>query len=144
MALLGEYGVDPKGKDAVVIGRSEIVGRPAAMLLLQAHATVTICHSRTHDLGAEVARGDIVVAAVGVPGIVTTDMVKPGAAVVDVGLTRGEDGTIRGDVDPAVAEVAALLTPMPGGTGPMTIALLLESAVKAARYRRGLLAYPTL
>ena len=144
MALLGEYGVDPKGKDAVVIGRSEIVGRPAAMLLLQAHATVTICHSRTHDLGAEVARGDIVVAAVGVPGIVTADMVKPGAAVVDVGLTRGDDGTIRGDVDPAVAEVAALLTPMPGGTGPMTIALLLESAVKAARYRRGLLAYPTL
>jgi methylenetetrahydrofolate dehydrogenase (NADP+)/methenyltetrahydrofolate cyclohydrolase len=81
---------------------------------------------------------------VGVPGIVTPEMVKPGAAVVDVGLTRDEDGTIRGDVDPAVAEVAALLTPMPGGTGPMTIALLLESAVKAARYRRGLLAYPTL
>jgi methylenetetrahydrofolate dehydrogenase (NADP+)/methenyltetrahydrofolate cyclohydrolase len=133
MALLAEYGVDPKGKNAVVIGRSEIVGRPAAMLLLQAHATVTICHSRTVDLGA----------AVGVPGIVTADMVKPGAAVVDVGLTRTEEG-IRGDVDPAVAEVAGLLTPMPGGTGPMTIALLLESAVKAARYRRGLLAYPTL
>jgi methylenetetrahydrofolate dehydrogenase (NADP+)/methenyltetrahydrofolate cyclohydrolase len=143
MALLAEYGVDPKGKDAVVIGRSEIVGRPAAMLLLQAHATVTICHSRTADLGAEVRRGDIVVAAVGVPGIVTPDMVKPGAAVLDVGLTRTEEG-IRGDVDPAVAEVAGLLTPMPGGTGPMTIALLLESAVKAARYRRSLLAYPTL
>ncbi len=78
------------------------------------------------------------------PGIVTPEMVKPGAAVVDVGLTRGEDGSIRGDVDPAAAEVAGLLTPMPGGTGPMTIALLLESAVKAARYRRGLLAYPTL
>ncbi|HEY7344908.1 MAG TPA: bifunctional 5,10-methylenetetrahydrofolate dehydrogenase/5,10-methenyltetrahydrofolate cyclohydrolase [Gaiella sp.] len=143
MALLAEYGVDPKGKNAVVIGRSEIVGRPAAMLLLHAHATVTICHSRTVDLGAEVRRADIVVAAVGVPGIVTADMVKPGAAVVDVGLTRTEEG-IRGDVDPAVAEVAGLLTPMPGGTGPMTIALLLESAVKAARYRRGLLAYPTL
>ena len=143
MALLAEYGVDPKGKNAVVIGRSEIVGRPAAMLLLQAHATVTICHSRTADLGAEVRRADIVVAAVGVPGIVTADMVKPGAAVLDVGLTRTEDG-IRGDVDPAVADVAGLLTPMPGGTGPMTIALLLESAVKAARYRRGLLAYPTL
>jgi methylenetetrahydrofolate dehydrogenase (NADP+)/methenyltetrahydrofolate cyclohydrolase len=143
MALLAEYGVDPKGKNAVVIGRSEIVGRPAAMLLLQAHATVTICHSRTADLGAEVRRADIVVAAVGVPGIVTADMVKPGAAVLDVGLTRTEEG-IRGDVDPAVAEVAGLLTPMPGGTGPMTIALLLESAVKAARYRRGLLAYPTL
>ena len=143
MALLAEYGVDPKGKNAVVIGRSEIVGRPAAMLLLQAHATVTICHSRTADLAAEVRRADIVVAAVGVPGIVTADMVKPGAAVLDVGLTRTEEG-IRGDVDPAVADVAGLLTPMPGGTGPMTIALLLESAVKAARYRRGLLAYPTL
>ena len=143
MALLAEYGVDPKGKNAVVIGRSEIVGRPAAMLLLQAHATVTICHSRTADLGAEVRRADIVVAAVGVPGIVTPDMVKPGAAVLDVGLTRTEEG-IRGDVDPAVAGVAGLLTPMPGGTGPMTIALLLESAVKAARYRRGILAYPTL
>jgi methylenetetrahydrofolate dehydrogenase (NADP+)/methenyltetrahydrofolate cyclohydrolase len=143
MALLAEYGVDPKGKNAVVIGRSEIVGRPAAMLLLQAHATVTICHSRTVDLGAEVRRADIVVAAVGVPGIVTADMVKPGAAVLDVGLTRTDEG-IRGDVDPTVADVAGLLTPMPGGTGPMTIALLLESAVKAARYRRGLLAYPTL
>jgi methylenetetrahydrofolate dehydrogenase (NADP+) / methenyltetrahydrofolate cyclohydrolase len=143
MALLAEYGVDPKGKNAVVIGRSEIVGRPAAMLLLQAHATVTICHSRTADLAGEVRRADIVVAAVGVPGIVTADMVKPGAAVLDVGLTRTEEG-IRGDVDPAVADVAGLLTPMPGGTGPMTIALLLESAVKAARYRRGLLAYPTL
>ena len=143
MALLVEYGVDPKGKNAVVIGRSEIVGRPAAMLLLQAHATVTICHSRTADLGAEVRRADIVVVAVGVPGIVTADMVRPGAAVLDVGLTRTEEG-IRGDVDPAVADVAGLLTPMPGGTGPMTIALLLESAVKAARYRRGLLAYPTL
>jgi methylenetetrahydrofolate dehydrogenase (NADP+)/methenyltetrahydrofolate cyclohydrolase len=144
MALLEEYGVDPKGKNAVVIGRSEIVGRPAAMLLLHAHATVTICHSRTVDLGAEVRRADIVVAAVGVPGIVAPDMVKPGATVIDVGLTRGEDGKIRGDVDPAVADVAGLLTPMPGGTGPMTIALLLESAVKAARYRRGILPYPTL
>ena len=143
MALLAEYGVDPKGKNAVVIGRSEIVGRPAAMLLLHAHATVTICHSRTADLGAEIRRADIVVAAVGVPGIVTADMVKPGAAVLDVGLKRTDEG-IRGDVDPSEADVAGLLTPMPGGTGPMTIALLLESAVKAARYRRGLLAYPTL
>ncbi len=143
MELLTAYGIDPTGKEAVVIGRSEIVGRPAAMLLLQANATVTICHSRTADLGAEVRRADIVVAAVGVPGIVTAEMVKPGAAVLDVGLTRTEDG-IRGDVDPAVAEVAGYLTPMPGGTGPMTIAMLLESAVKAARYRRGLLAYPTV
>jgi methylenetetrahydrofolate dehydrogenase (NADP+)/methenyltetrahydrofolate cyclohydrolase len=143
MALLAEYGVDPKGRNAVVIGRSEIVGRPAAMLLLQAHATVTICHSRTADLAAEVRRADIVVAAVGVPGIVTAEMVKPGATVVDVGLTRTDEG-IRGDVDPGVADVAGLLTPMPGGTGPMTIALLLRSAVRAARYRRGLLAYPGL
>ena len=142
LALLDEYGVDPAGKDAVVIGRSEIVGRPVAMLLLQAHATVTICHSRTADLAAEARRADIVVAAVGVPGIVTPSMVKPGATVIDVGLTRTEHG-IRGDVDRAVAEVAGLLTPMPGGTGPMTIAMLLRSAVKAARYRRGELAYPT-
>ena len=141
LALLAEYGVDPAGKHAVVVGRSEIVGRPVAMLLLQAHATVTICHSRTVDLASEVRRADVVVAAVGVPGIVTPDMVKPGATVIDVGLTRTEDG-IRGDVDRAVAEVAGLLTPMPGGTGPMTIAMLLRSAVKAARYRRGLLAYP--
>ena len=143
MELLAAHGIDPTGKEAIVIGRSEIVGRPAAMLLLQANATVTVCHSRTADLAAEVRRGDIVVAAVGVPGIVTADMVKPGAAVLDVGLTRTEEG-IRGDVDPAVAEVAGHLTPMPGGTGPMTIAMLLKSAIKAARYRRGLLAYPTV
>jgi methylenetetrahydrofolate dehydrogenase (NADP+)/methenyltetrahydrofolate cyclohydrolase len=143
MELLAAYGIDPDGAEAVVIGRSEIVGRPAAMLLLQANATVTICHSRTQDLGAQVRRADIVVAAVGRPAIVTPEMVKPGAAVLDVGLTRTEEG-IRGDVDPAVADVAGHLTPMPGGTGPMTIALLLRSAVKAARYRRGLLAYPTL
>jgi methylenetetrahydrofolate dehydrogenase (NADP+) / methenyltetrahydrofolate cyclohydrolase len=143
MELLAEHGVDPEGKNAVVLGRSEIVGRPAAMLLVQANATVTICHSRTADLGAEVRRADIVVAAVGVPGIVTAGMVKPGAAVLDVGLTRTEEG-IRGDVDPAVAAIAGFLTPMPGGTGPMTIAMLLRGAVKAARYRRGLLAYPTL
>lgn len=143
MELLAAYGIDPTGKEAVVLGRSEIVGRPVAMLLLQAHATVTMCHSRTQDLAAHVRRADIVVAAVGVPGIVTADMVKPGAAVLDVGLTRTDEG-IRGDVDPRVAEVAGHLTPMPGGTGPMTIALLLRSAVKAARFRRGILAYPTL
>ncbi len=143
MRLLAEHGIDPAGKEAVVIGRSEIVGRPAALLLLQANATVTICHSRTADLAAEARRADILVAAVGRPGIVTADMVKPGAAVLDVGLTRTDEG-IRGDVDPGVADVAGHLTPMPGGTGPMTIALLLESAVRAARYRRGILAYPTL
>ncbi len=143
MELLAAYGVDPAGKEAVVIGRSEIVGRPMAMLLVQAHATVTICHSRTADLADHVRRADIVVAAVGRPGLVTADWVKPGAAVLDVGLTRTEEG-IRGDVDPDVASVAGLLTPMPGGTGPMTIAMLLRSAVKAARFRRGLLAYPGL
>ena len=124
-----------------MIGRSEIVGRPMAMLLMHANATVTVCHSRTADLATHVARADIVVAAVGRPGIVSPAMVKPGAAVLDVGLTRTEEG-IRGDVDPAVAEVAGFLTPMPGGTGPMTIACLLESTLKAARYRRGLLAFP--
>jgi methylenetetrahydrofolate dehydrogenase (NADP+) / methenyltetrahydrofolate cyclohydrolase len=143
MELLAAYGVDPMGKDAVVLGRSEIVGRPVAMLLLQASATVTMCHSKTRDLADHVRRSDIVVAAVGVPGIVTAPMVKAGAAVLDVGLTRTDEG-IRGDVDPSVAEVAGYLTPMPGGTGPMTIALLLRSAVKAARFRRGILAYPTL
>jgi len=141
MELLAAYDVDPLGKEAVVIGRSEIVGRPMAMLLMHAHATVTVCHSRTRDLAAHVRRADIVVAAVGRPGIVTPEMVKAGAAVLDVGLTRTDEG-IRGDVDPAVAEVAGLLTPMPGGTGPMTIAMLLRSAIRAARFRRGLLAYP--
>jgi methylenetetrahydrofolate dehydrogenase (NADP+)/methenyltetrahydrofolate cyclohydrolase len=141
MELLSAYGIDPSGKEAVVIGRSEIVGRPMAMLLMHANATVTVCHSRTADLSAHVRRADIVVAAVGRPGIVAPDMVKPGAVVLDVGLTRTEEG-IRGDVDPAVAEVAGFLTPMPGGTGPMTIAMLLRSAVRAARLRRGLLAYP--
>ena len=140
MALLAEYGVDPKGKNAVVIGRSEIVGRPAAMLLLQAHATVTICHSRTADLAAEVRRADIVVAAVGVPGIVAPNMVKPGAAVLDVGHTRSRTGNPATSTPPSAGS-RAFSTPMPGGTGPMTIALLLQSAVKAARYRRGILAY---
>ncbi len=141
LELLSAHGIDPKGKEAVVLGRSELVGRPAAMLLLQAHATVTICHSRTVDLAEQVRRAEILVAAVGVPGIVKPDWVKPGAAVLDVGLTRTERG-IEGDVDPRVGEVAGHLTPMPGGTGPMTIAMLLRSAIKAARYRRGLLAFP--
>ena len=141
MELLRAYGIDPAGKEAVVVGRSEIVGRPMAMLLMHANATVTVCHSRTADLAAHVRRADIVVAAVGRPGIVTADMVKPGAACLDVGLTRTDDG-IRGDIDASVEEVAGFLTPMPGGTGPMTIAMLLQSTLKAARYRRGLLAFP--
>jgi methylenetetrahydrofolate dehydrogenase (NADP+)/methenyltetrahydrofolate cyclohydrolase len=140
MELLQEYGVEPRGADAVVIGRSEIVGKPMAMLLLAAHATVTICHSRTRDLGDHTRRADILVAAVGRPWIVTPDMVRPGAAVIDVGINRTEEG-LRGDVDPAAAEIAGFMTPVPGGVGPMTIALLLRSTLKAARYRRGLLAF---
>ena len=134
LALLDEYGVELKGANAVVIGRSNIVGKPAALLLLHRHATVTICHSRTRDLAAETSRADVIVAAVGVPGIVQAEMVKEGAAVIDVGITRTEDGLV-GDVDPAVAERAGLLTPVPGGVGPMTIAMLLQSTVRAARYR---------
>jgi methylenetetrahydrofolate dehydrogenase (NADP+) / methenyltetrahydrofolate cyclohydrolase len=141
MELLRAYDVDPSGTEAVVIGRSEIVGRPMAMLLMHANATVTVCHSRTADLAAHVRRADIVVAAVGRPGIVTAEMVKTGAACLDVGLTRTDAG-IRGDIDAAVEDVAGFLTPMPGGTGPMTIAMLLRSTLKAARYRRGLLAFP--
>ena len=141
LELLREYDVPLLGAHAVVIGRSQIVGKPAALLLLAEHATVTICHSRTRDLGA-VARGaDVLVAAVGSPGIVTAEMVKPGAAVVDVGITRTDEG-LRGDVAPDVAKVAGLLTPVPGGVGPMTIAMLLRNTVLAARYRRGLLAFP--
>jgi methylenetetrahydrofolate dehydrogenase (NADP+)/methenyltetrahydrofolate cyclohydrolase len=140
MELLAEYGVEVGGADVVVIGRSEIVGRPMAMLLLSANATVTMCHSRTRDLGEHTRRADIVVAAVGRPWLVTPDMVKPGATVIDVGINRTDEG-LRGDVDPAVAEVAAFMTPVPGGVGPMTIALLLRSTLKAARFRRGLLAF---
>jgi methylenetetrahydrofolate dehydrogenase (NADP+)/methenyltetrahydrofolate cyclohydrolase len=141
MALLAEHGVELRGANAVVVGRSEIVGKPAALLLLAEHATVTICHSRTRDLGAVLRGADVIVAAVGQAGLVTAEMVKPGAAVVDVGITRTPDG-LAGDVHPDVAEVAGLLTPVPGGVGPMTIAMLLDNAVRAARYRRGLLAYP--
>jgi methylenetetrahydrofolate dehydrogenase (NADP+)/methenyltetrahydrofolate cyclohydrolase len=141
LQLLEEYGVELQGAEAVVVGRSDIVGKPVALLLLHRHATVTVCHSRTRDLGEVVRRADVLVAAVGVPGIVTAEMVKPGAAVVDVGITRTEAG-LRGDVDPGVADVAGLLTPVPGGVGPMTVAMLLRSTLRAARYRSGLLAHP--
>jgi methylenetetrahydrofolate dehydrogenase (NADP+)/methenyltetrahydrofolate cyclohydrolase len=135
MRMLEEYGVELLGKNAVVIGRSEIVGKPIAMLLLAEHATVTICHSRTVDLRAHTREADVLVAAVGRPGLVTPEMVKPGAAVVDVGVNRTDAGLV-GDVDPAVAEVAGLMTPVPGGVGPMTIAMLLSNTLAAARYRR--------
>jgi methylenetetrahydrofolate dehydrogenase (NADP+) / methenyltetrahydrofolate cyclohydrolase len=141
MALLAEHRVPLEGAEAVVIGRSDIVGKPIAHLLLQANATVTICHSRTTDLARYTLEADLLVVAVGSPEVVTADMVKQGAAVVDVGINRTENGLV-GDVAPAAAEIAAFLTPVPGGVGPMTIAMLLQNTVKAARYRRGLLAFP--
>jgi methylenetetrahydrofolate dehydrogenase (NADP+) / methenyltetrahydrofolate cyclohydrolase len=141
MRLLAEYKIPVAGARAVVVGRSLIVGRPLSMLLLHANATVTICHSRTQDLARHTLDADILVAAVGSLGLITTDMVKTGAAVVDVGMNRTEEG-LFGDVDPGVADIAAFLTPVPGGVGPMTIACLLENALKAARYRSGALAFP--
>lgn len=137
MELLDEYGIDPKGKRCVVIGRSNIVGKPMSMLLLHRHGTVTTCHSRTADLAAVCAEADILVAAVGKAHFVTPDMVKQGAAVIDVGMNR-LDGKLCGDVDPAVAEQAAYLTPVPGGVGPMTITMLMKNTLKAARLQNGL------
>ena len=143
MHLLDEYRIPIAGQRAVVVGRSTLVGKPVALLLLQANATVTICHSRTEDLARHTLDADILVAAVGLPGVITADMVKQGATVVDVGITRTDAG-VRGDVEGDVAEVAAFLTPVPGGVGPMTIAALLGNAVRAARYRRGKLAFPRI
>lgn len=141
MALLGEYSIPLDGARAVVVGRSDIVGKPVAHLLLQANATVTICHSHTDDLARQTLDADVLVVATGIAGLVDPDMVKQGAAVVDVGQNRTEAGLV-GDVDPGVAERAAFLTPVPGGVGPMTIASLLRNTVRAARYRRGALAFP--
>jgi methylenetetrahydrofolate dehydrogenase (NADP+)/methenyltetrahydrofolate cyclohydrolase len=141
MAMLAEHRIPLEGAQAVVIGRSEIVGKPVAHLLLQANATVTICHSRTRDLAQLTLEADVLVVAVGSPELVTADMIKQGSAVVDVGINRTEGGIV-GDVAPAAAELAAFLTPVPGGVGPMTIAMLLRNTVRAARYRRGLLAFP--
>jgi methylenetetrahydrofolate dehydrogenase (NADP+) / methenyltetrahydrofolate cyclohydrolase len=143
MRLLAEYKIPVAGARAVVVGRSLIVGRPLAMLLLHANATITICHSRTEDLARHTLDADILVAAVGYLGLITADMVKTGAAVIDVGMNRTEEG-LFGDVDPGVADVAGFLTPVPGGVGPMTIACLLENALKAARYRSGALAFPLI
>ena len=141
MALLAEHRIPLEGAEAVVVGRSDIVGKPIAHLLLQSNATVQICHSRTVDLPRHTLEADVLVVAVGSPEVVTQDMVKVGAAVVDVGINRTEEGVV-GDVAPEAAEVAAFLTPVPGGVGPMTIAMLLRNTVKAARYGRGLLAFP--
>jgi len=141
MRLLEEYDVPLEGARAVVVGRSDIVGKPAALLLLHANATVTVCHSRTKDLGSVTREADVLVVAVGQANVVGPNDVREGATVIDVGMNRGDDGLV-GDVDPAAAERAGLITPVPGGVGPMTIAMLLAGAVKAARYRRGLLAFP--
>jgi methylenetetrahydrofolate dehydrogenase (NADP+)/methenyltetrahydrofolate cyclohydrolase len=141
MALLAEYEIELEGKEAVVVGRSEIVGKPIAMLLLAQHATVTICHSRTQDLAEHTLGADVLVAAVGKPGLISPDMVKPGAVVVDVAVNRTEDGLV-GDVDKDVADIAGFLTPVPGSVGPMTIAMLLRNTLTAAQHRRSGVALP--
>jgi methylenetetrahydrofolate dehydrogenase (NADP+)/methenyltetrahydrofolate cyclohydrolase len=141
MALLAEHRIRLDGARAVVVGRSDIVGKPVAHLLLQANATVTVCHSHTADLARETLDADVLVVAVGIPALVAPDMVKTGSAVVDVGMNRTEAGLV-GDVDPGAADRAAFMTPVPGGVGPMTIAMLLRNTVLAARYRRKMLAFP--
>jgi methylenetetrahydrofolate dehydrogenase (NADP+) / methenyltetrahydrofolate cyclohydrolase len=159
MEILKRSKIPISGREAVVVGRSDIVGKPAAMLLLNANATVTVCHSKTHDLPAVCRRADILVAAIGRPGMITRDYVKPGAAVIDVGMNtvtdaaefqrffagnakreenfRKKGSTLIGDAHPNVAEVAGAVTPVPGGVGPLTIAMLMFNTVKAAKMRRG-------
>ncbi|MBZ5683622.1 MAG: bifunctional 5,10-methylenetetrahydrofolate dehydrogenase/5,10-methenyltetrahydrofolate cyclohydrolase [Acidobacteriia bacterium] len=159
MEILKRSNIPIAGRDAVVVGRSDIVGKPAAMLLTNANATVTICHSKTHDLPGVCCRADILVAAIGRAGMITRDFVKPGAAVIDVGMNtvtgpvefqrffagnakreetfRKKGSTLIGDVHPEVANVAGALTPVPGGVGPLTIAMLMFNTVKAAKMRRG-------
>ena len=134
MELIKESGIDPKGKECVIVGRSNIVGKPQAMLLLHSDATVTICHSRTKDLAEKTKQADILVVAVGRPNFVTGDMIKPGAVVIDVGINRLENKKLVGDVDFESAEkVAGAITPVPGGVGPMTIAMLMRNTVRAAQ-----------
>ncbi len=140
MEMLRYYDIDIAGKNCVVIGRSNIVGKPMAMLLLQQNGTVTICHSKTRDLAAHTRNADILVAAVGIPHFVTADMVKDGAVVIDVGMDRDENGKLCGDVDFGTVEPkASYITPVPGGVGPMTIATLLKNTVTAAKQQNGLL-----
>jgi methylenetetrahydrofolate dehydrogenase (NADP+) / methenyltetrahydrofolate cyclohydrolase len=141
IALLAEYEVPLEGRRAVVVGRSDIVGKPVAQLLLQANATVTMCHSRTQDLERHTLDADVLVVAAGSAGLVAADMVKTGSAVIDVGQNATDSGLV-GDVDPGAAERAHWITPVPGGVGPMTIAMLLQNAVRAARFRRGELPFP--
>src|SRR6202167_4681180 len=163
MEILKRSGIPVAGQEAVVVGRSDIVGKPVAMLLLNANATVTVCHSKTHDLPAVCRRADILIAAIGRAGMITADFVKPGATVIDVGMNKVTDAavfqrlfgsrlykngkrednfrtkgfTLAGDVHPDVAEIAGALTPVPGGVGPLTIAMLMYNTVKAAKMRRG-------
>lgn len=139
MRLIEKSGVNPRGKSAVIVGRSNIVGKPMALLLLAADATVTVAHSRTPDLSAVTRNADILVAAVGRAKLIKADMVKPGAVVIDVGMNRDENGKLCGDVDFAeVKEVAGSITPVPGGVGPMTIAMLMQNTMLAAQMRRGI------
>ncbi len=139
MKLIETTGVDLRGKHAVVIGRSNTVGKPMALLLLQANATVTVCHSATADIGHHTRQADVVVAAVGKRNVLTADMVKPGAVVIDVGMNRNDEGKLCGDVDFAgVKEVAGYITPVPGGVGPMTITMLLVNTLEAAERAAGL------
>ncbi len=141
MALLAEYDIQLTGAKAVVVGRSDIVGKPVAQLLLRQNATVTICHSRTLDLPRETLDADVLVVAVGQPAVVTADMVQHGATVIDVGMNRTDAGLV-GDVDPAAMEIAGHMTPVPGGVGPMTIASLLRNTVEAARMQARSFAFP--
>ena len=137
MELIKESGIDVAGKHCVVVGRSNIVGKPQAMLLLHQNGTVTVCHSKTANLKEECLRADIIVAAVGKENIITADMVKPGAVVIDVGMNRNAEGKLCGDVDfENVKEIAGAITPVPGGVGPMTIAMLMKNTVKAAQMRK--------
>ncbi|HQZ07550.1 MAG: bifunctional methylenetetrahydrofolate dehydrogenase/methenyltetrahydrofolate cyclohydrolase FolD [Rhodoferax sp.] len=139
MKLIESTGIDLRGKNAVVIGRSNTVGKPMAVMLLQKSATVTICHSATQDLKSHTLRADVVVAAVGRRNVLTADMVKPGAVVIDVGMNRNEEGRLCGDVDFAgVRQVAGFITPVPGGVGPMTITMLLVNTLEAAQRAAGL------
>ena len=133
MKMLESEGVTLRGAEAVIVGASNIVGKPMAMLLLQAGATITLCNSKTRDLAAQTRRADVLVVATGKPGMIDGSMIKPGAVVIDVGINRGADGKLCGDVDFASAkEVAGAITPVPGGVGPMTIAMLLVNTVEAA------------
>ena len=133
MELIHESGIDASGKECVVVGRSNIVGKPQAMLLLHENGTVTICHSRTKNLAEKTKKADILIAAVGKPNFITGDMIKPGAVVIDVGINRMPDKTLCGDVEfESAAKIAGAITPVPGGVGPMTIAMLMKNTVRAA------------